>query len=246
MPIKHTPTQLNALRAKVTAVISNAHTQAEYADNPTLKDIRLDPRVADFLHLAPENIFRHLDRLRIPAVAYVAGAGPGLLEELDSLPPNAYVVACNRAILAKYPYRLWMVFDKNAPKYPWFKNPPPGDYERIYGNALRKLYPGTLWFSSRRTPQPYTIAPGGIQGGGTIVCCALQLLYWAGVKTAYLLGSPMRGRFHFDGSQAAESPGIWKQASRARFYIYQMAQGGMSTVALSENSMDIPIVEPPR
>ena len=248
MPISRTPSTLRAILDKAQARLNNAALKAR----ETLKDAapvpspcrkRFDPKVAEMLKLPPENVFRHLDRLAIPSVAYVAGAGPLLLDELDMIPRNAWVIACNRAIMAPFPFKLWMVFDINAPKYAWFKNPPPGDYERVYGNALRKLYPGTMWFSSRRTESPFSVAPGGLQGGGTIVGCALQLLYWAGCQTVIMLGAPMSGRYHFDGTTACGYCGTWKQAHRCRSFVDQMVLGGMTTLALHANAMNLPIFE---
>lgn len=206
-------------------------------------DRRFDKTLCDKLRLPPHNVFRHLDDLKIPSIAYVAGAGPLLLEELKRLPPGAFVIACNRAIQAPYPFKIWMVFDLNCKRFDWYKKAPPGDYTKVFGYKLGREVPGALIFSSRHVEKPHLIAPAGLQGGGTIVSCAVQLLFWAGCEVVIMLGAPMKGDRHFDGTNAYSRNCIWKQAARMSYHAYQMQLLGMSIFALNSNAMGIPIWE---
>jgi hypothetical protein len=205
-------------------------------------DFRMDHRLPDHLRLHPRNIFRHLAALQIPNVAYVAGAGPLLLEELRTIPPDSFVIACNRAIQADFKFSAWMVFDLNCKRFQWFRQPPAGDYARIFGHRLQRDHQDAYCFSSRHTDCMHRITPGGLQGGGTIVGCALQLLYWAGCRTAITLGAPMSGSTHFDGTKAQPYNGVWKQAHCCTYYINQMQCGGMTVLAVGQNALGLKLV----
>lgn len=235
-----TPTWLQYIRRKADEYRTAAPI---VADSSTGLIQRFDPGVAAQLRLPAHNVFRHLAELQIPNVAYVAGAGPLLLKELEQIPRDAYVIACNRAIQAGFPFRLWMVFDLNCHQFTWFKTPPLGGYKKVFGYKLGRTQPGSFIFSSRHTDYVRRVAAGGLQGGGTIVCCALQLLFWAGCRTAIMLGCPLSGNTHFDGTPTGTRNEVWKQAHQARSYIQQMESGGMTILALNHNALDVPLVK---
>jgi hypothetical protein len=233
------PTWLQRLRRKAQAAYGPLLPTGEVLP----PDRRFDPAICNMLHLPDRNVFRHLSALNVPHTAFVAGAGPLLLDELKRLPPDAYVVACNRAILAPWPFKLWMVFDQNCHRFDWYNKAPAGDYRKVFGYRLAADVPDALLFSSRHVERPHLIAPGGLQGGGTIVSCALQLMFWAGSSRVILLGAPMQGNTHFDGTMAQPRNCVWKQANRVAYHAQQMQARGMQIYALSHNAMGIPIWE---
>jgi hypothetical protein len=234
------PTWLQRLRRKAQAEAFGPLPPAGVITPP---DRRFDTSLCDKLKLPENNVFRHLRALKIPSVAYVAGAGPLLLDELKRIPDDAYVIACNRAIMAPWPFAIWMVFDQNCHRFPWYNNPPAGDYRKVFGYKLGASVPEALIFSSRHVDHPNLIAAGGLQGGGTIVGCALQLCFWAGCSAVVMLGAPMQGDTHFDGTMAQPRNCVWKQANRVAYHAQQMQARGMAIYSLSHNAMGIPILE---
>lgn len=192
----------------------------------------LVPRITadevDRLELAPSHVFRHLDKLGLPERVYVAGAGPSLRKDLVRVPPGSYIIACNSAIGYRTGiYSMVMAFDRNAWNYPWM-HLDTGKALRVMGAAVKDPRADYI-FHSLRVPKAKRLVKGGIQGGATIVFCALQLLYWAGVQHATVLAAPLRGTRHFDGSVAKQKGRtiFWNQRYCASRMAQDMQNGGM-------------------
>jgi hypothetical protein len=238
--VTHMPSYAVRVRlARAQTIQNNAPLESTI---PAVSGQRMPPGIPDQLHLQSRNVFRHLSDLKIPKVAYVAGAGPTLLKDIKEIPADAYVIACNRAILADYPFSAWMVFDLNAVRFPWFKRERIGSYKKIFGYRLAKEYPCDYLFSSRHVDTMRQITPGGLQGGGTIVSCAMQLLYWAGCQTVILLAAPMSGRLHFDRTVACNRTGPWRQATCMRYHCEQMRMGGLAIFSSCDNAYGVSLL----
>ena len=199
----------------------------------------MKPRIslerAKRLGLCKRNVFLHLEDMGIPERAYVAGAGPSLLRDLKRVPAGSYVIACNSALLAGVEhYRMFMAFDRNAGHYPWMHEET-GSMLRVMGMSVKDPLADYV-FHSVRCDRNRRVKAGGLQGGATIVFCALQLLYWAGCKHATVLAAPLDGNKHFDGSHAGRGKLIWTQSNCARRMAMQMMLNGMRITSYCPNS----------
>ena len=201
-----------------------------------------------------DDVFRHIHKLRIPKKAYIAGAGPGLQQQLAMLPDDAFVIACNSAILLDYPYRLWMVYDPGAWKFPWFNRVHPEEPLRVFGEQIRyyhdahadalglqRLDMDYSWQHRPVSRHTQPILDGVLCGGGTISCCALQLLFWAGCEHAVLCGVPMKGMKHFDGSKASHLRTPWHQARAFNKVIRACEAKGMQVTSAGETALEVKV-----
>lgn len=193
-------------------------------------------------------MFAHIDSLRLPERVYIAGAGPSLKADLEKIPAGSYVVACNRAIMASSIFSLWMAFDSNAPRFPWFRHPVPVHTIVLHGYRLHKtMLAGAgsradLTWSSHKIVDRRMLIPGGLQGGATVVGCAIQLMYWGGADHITLAGCPMSGHLHYDGTPARKSRGVWPQATKLRKLCTELRMRRITVDSLSWNAMGLPII----
>lgn len=192
------------------------------------------------------DVFAHIDMLKVPERVYICGAGPTLPADLLKIPAGAYVVACNRAIIAERSFAVWMFFDSNCPKFPWFRTDPGGQTLVISGYRLHKNLveagkssKADLTWSSHRMHDKRMLIPGGLQGGATVVGCALQLMYWAGASHITLAGCPFNGDRHFDGTPARKSRGVWPQATKMRALAREIRMRRVAVDSLSNNAAGI-------
>lgn len=192
------------------------------------------------------DIFLHPQDFPVPASAYIAGAGPGLVEQMRLIPEGSYVVACNRAILLDYPFDLWLVYDPQAPFFDWFTH---GlrrtNVPRAFGLALSRC---DARYTFRHSPclQPgRTLKEGALQGGATICGCALQMLFWWGATEIGLAGVPMRGPLHYDGTKASKNRGIWlNHATNFNRLANAINSRGCTTYSLGETALSVPVRTP--
>ena len=196
------------------------------------------------------DVFAHIDMLRMPSRVFIAGAGPSLPLDMRQIPLGSYVIALNRAITYEYPYAMWMVFDKNSPRFSWFHKPVWAGTLIAMGYRLHvnRLAAGLtsradLTWSSHKMYDQRMLIEGGLQGGATVAGCAAQLAYWGGVDHITLAGVPLMGGLHFDGTQASRSRGVWNQALKFRRLAAQLKAKGVTVDSFCPNGMNLPVVE---
>jgi len=214
---------------------------------------RYNPDAAFLATRSLDDVFHYLLNLGIPQTAYVCGAGPNLLRDLERIPKNSFVIATNRVIAVNYPWSMWMVFDKGALKYDWFnKAAIPEKCLTVFGIGLARsqtLHKVDYTFRSRGIrpdrkgldgEDNINLVKGGIQGNGTITYCATQLCYWAGCKRVILAGCNMGGRQHYDGTTILNAKkGAWRQVRVWRRALPQMATKEMYVDSLSPTAIPV-------
>ena len=196
--------------------------------------------------MAHESVFNHLGELGLNhnienKVAYVCGAGPGLRDGLASIPRDSYAVACNSAIAADYPFALWMAFDANCPRFAWFHYGLQTPAIRVFGGPIKRY--AHYAFSSLPCPnKQIRLADNALNGRGTIVCCALQLMLYATAKKVILIGCPFGGSRHDDGSTVGKSARFKIKAKIANRYIRLLKARGMDIVSMGPTALDIEVI----
>lgn len=187
------------------------------------------------------DIFDCLPDLKIPGTVYICGNGPNGTPHLDSIPADAYTIACNGVIEYPRPWSLWMCFDINAITTQWFAN---GKAKRGVTKLLGHEIAGRRDYSFKYLPalsEYCSLAPGVLRGSATIVGCALQLAYFAGCDEVILNGVDMYGPRNWKGQQIYRHDyGLWPQSAYMQWLIDYCTGEGMNISSLSETRLRLP------
>jgi len=161
-----------------------------------------------------ENIFT----LDIPKEVYIVGSSPNAPKEVKTIPPDAFVIVCNAAVLLDCPKNLWFVFDERIIQKKWWNkvstDPP---CPRVFGYERNRLGEREYEFKflpKFRDKPKNTEIPGVLRGGGTIGGCAVQFAIQKKCTKIHLIGFSMEEASDFTGAVAPERKrfgGKWQQ-----------------------------------
>jgi hypothetical protein len=189
---------------------------------------------------------QHLDDLGEPQRVYIVGAGSMGANFYSKIPKDAYTIAVNRMIAYPREWTVWMAFDINAPRQPWWNSKVPAGTTAILCANLAEKHPQCdyVFYSGRPLPcKGIPLSADGLRGGGTISACALQLAWFMGVDHITLVGVDMTGQYHYDGSKANSRPGRWMQCFRFQYLIDTMRSRGARIDSLSPTALKVPVVK---
>jgi len=159
--------------------------------------------------------------LDIPNEIYIVGAAPSVIEEIKTIPQDAYIIVCNAAILLDIHKNLWFVFDERVKKREWWgKTALAPPCPRVFGKGIdwgcQPEYTFT-WLPKLWHDPALELIPNVLRGGATIGGCALQFCIQKSVKKIHLIGFSMQEPEGFDGHIAPERQKIeeseWCQLS---------------------------------
>ena len=117
---------------------------------------------------------------------YIVGCGPEGRNGYHKIPRDAEVILCNAAITLAdaYGYRdfKWFVSDSNAVETSWFKRWYPYQRYNLFASgqvaevtpSQREVFEENPWF----TWGDLSLIAGVYRGGGSIVGCAMQYIYY--------------------------------------------------------------------
>lgn len=187
----------------------------------------------------------------MPDTVYVLGSGPNGRNHYHEIPPDAYVIALNQAVLIESVPEpsLWMVVDWRCLSRAWWSDAMKKGVPRVFGRELAclfgcdysfKAYPSLEVWHPRH--QRYCPIDSALRVGATVAGCAIQAAYHAGCRRVVLCGIDMFGHLYFDGTVSFEErrnktwPGELEAMNQL---VAGLKRRGMDVTSLSETSIEL-------
>jgi hypothetical protein len=193
----------------------------------------------------PINVFDHLLKLGITETAYVVGSGANGRLHAHRIAPAYWSVACNGAITLPAKFNAWAAFDREVLAMPYMASIPDGVCRIMGTNIAGQMADYAYDYAPSMTPDAGALHYGVLRAGGSIACCMLQLLYWAGVKHAILCGVDMFGNKYHDGHvskyhQADKDWGMMKDNMQRAIDLCEA--GGTKVSSISKTALDVKMI----
>jgi hypothetical protein len=231
----------------------------------------LDVEMSEELPVIQKDIF--LTNLQMPHDVYIVATGPNGKDYYDKIPPDAYVIAVNKAIMLDptVPKSLWMCEDSTLPDQEWFQNayayysqrdycvedlsrnpydPVPVFVDKPNYPAAPFIFPHTGFLGSTLNPN-HSLQWGQTWGGCTIACRATQIACLLGARRIILVGVDMFGDQYYDGTTVDEKyadrkDNPWVQKDGFEKLIDWIRENmGIDVVSLSETALEnVDVINP--
>lgn len=181
-------------------------------------------------------------------IVYVVGPGPNGVAAYNKIPKDSMVIACNMAIMAPIPTKIWICEDSSIPTKNWFKTSlNRNDVVRVFSDSISKIAHSDYGFYHRgiwkRGEDPEYIK-GETFGGASVSCRAVQFAAMSGASKIALVGVDMSGMKYFDGSmnKMHRDGGIWDVAQAFDEIIRWLARNTPSKIyTLTETMLREPM-----
>src|SRR3990167_7173061 len=196
---------------------------------------------------------------QMPKTVYVLGSGEKAHEAFNRIPKDAYVIACNKAVLiprlireAKFNVSVWVVADADAVKKDWF-----GIADRTFqglrifsdfaAQATDSYTSGTAEYLMFPLSEPcrkpkWEPDEKGLRIGGTVGLTAVETAVRCGARKIYLCGFDMSGDTYFDGSENIDDRHgeVWPTTKGFDAAIKYFQRQGIKIYTLSETKLETP------
>ena len=169
--------------------------------------------------------------LSLPEVVYIVGTGDMGFIHHDSIPKDAYTIAVNQAIAYRdINFNAHFISDSTVHEEGWFHKYKNTDLTRIYSKELVENTNAhhEFWFEQRL---PFGRAGKQLKHGccrpnGSVSISCLQMCYWCGVKTVWLCGVDMSGRYF-----------VYNRVGN--MVIQEMRENGVNVHSLSATNLNV-------
>jgi hypothetical protein len=194
------------------------------------------------------NLFK--SKLVLPKRVYIVAPGFEGRHYFDAIPPDSYVIAVSKGIIAFPAANIWLCSDSELPEKDWFE----------YGNDHSKaitIFSERLAERTHKVPDyifdqdpvlcfhDYEARWGCLRCGCSVSAQAVQLAYHFGAMHVTLVGVDMYGRKYFDGTDGGyidEREGEWNCIVRFNSLIKWLNEHGMIVDSLSPTALNIEVV----
>ena len=186
-------------------------------------------------------------RIHLPHEVYVLGSGPNGAEHHQRIPPDAFLISLNKAVIVRAP-TVWMCWAQAYAKQVWALDALAKPFVKLIGQRLADVLKGEYSNAYRFEHYPLwtklpalVFIPGVLRAGATIAGAALQFAYHYGAHRVILCGIDMFGTGYFDGTKGNlhREGRDWEDLNRLMEMIRLCQFEGLTVQSLSETRLDV-------